>query len=175
MTTDRTLYPEGWDEGGPDDDDSADHPEDGQPAACRHCGAPIEACTDCEGTKHAVHSGAAIRWHACATRGTVAEAAEAPAVTGEAQEGRNLTTAQRAVHRDIERREAVSGRSEPRQTGHVTHDVRFYGALTGDLELPAIGMAARCEPCAWSASIEGGHTAGELVRLAEQHCGVVTA
>jgi hypothetical protein len=141
---------------------------------------------------------------------------DAPALTGDAQEGRNLTTAQRdepgpadgaaceaqthdsgygysytctlpAGHDWPEHiahgasdnvchrwpaepgprpslRENVSGRSEPRPSGDVKHDVRWYGSSNG--------IVANCKPCLWARTIEDAYTTGQLVRLAEQHCGV---
>jgi hypothetical protein len=55
-------------------------------------------------------------------------------------------------------------------TGPVQHDVRFYGRVRD--YGPAGGeIVARCEPCAWSVALEGGHSIADLTRLARQHAG----
>lgn len=77
---------------------------------------------------------------------------------------------QRAVHRDMARRDNDSGRDQPRpDTTPVTHDVRFWGNLND----PG-GLFVTCKPCDWAIGIQGGHIAGELLILTAQHSGLVT-
>ena len=67
--------------------------------------------------------------------------------------------------------ESVSGRSVLRYRGEpVPHDVRFY-ATNVDWPLTDPIITARCD-CGWSVTIDGGHTAGDLARLARQHAGI---
>ncbi len=49
------------------------------------------------------------------------------------------------------------------------HDVRFYGANSA---FDPHGLSARCDPCEWAVTIEGGHTLTELARLDAMHAGV---
>jgi hypothetical protein len=68
--------------------------------------------------------------------------------------------------------ESVSGRDQPRWTGDpVVHDVRFYGATRGTPGYRALSLVAECQPCHWRVTIDGGHTAADLTRLANQHAG----
>jgi hypothetical protein len=64
-------------------------------------------------------------------------------------------------------RRNIAGRDQPRNDTPVVHDVRFWGNLRDHK-----GIFAECAPCQWAAGLAGGHTAGELLRLAEQHCGI---
>ena len=61
----------------------------------------------------------------------------------------------------------MTGRSEPRQTEDVTHDVRFWGNLHAQGDL-----FAECDACHWSAGLLGGHTGPQLMDLVRQHEGV---
>ncbi len=57
---------------------------------------------------------------------------------------------------------AIGGRAEPRPVaGPVVHDVRFVGET----------ITAACGPCGWRVTLETGHTATELSRLAAEHAG----
>lgn len=57
---------------------------------------------------------------------------------------------------------AIGGRAEPRPVaGPVAHDVRFVSET----------IAAACRPCGWRVTLETGHTATELSRLAAEHAG----
>ena len=63
--------------------------------------------------------------------------------------------------------EAVSGRTILRYRGEpVPHSVMFYGSFAGD------GAVTAWCGCGWHTTLDGGHTAPELTRLARQHAGI---
>ena len=139
------------------------HPPSGQPVTCRHCGEPITRCEACAGNPEAVgDKTGAFGWihangqHLCPAAIAAGTADAEPADEG----GPGDDDAREPA--DPVNYENVSGRDQPRPAGDVTHDVRFGSSVTG--------IYAYCDPCEWSAHIDDGHTAGELVSLATQHC-----
>lgn len=66
--------------------------------------------------------------------------------------------------------EPVTGRTVLRYRGEpIIHDVRFYGShQSGYRPFP---LVAKCEPCGWITTIDGGHSAVDLALLAAQHAG----
>jgi hypothetical protein len=66
----------------------------------------------------------------------------------------------------------VSGRLEPREQpvpDGFRHDVRFYGASTG--QMGNLGLSVRCKPCDWRLYLDGGHDLPDLIELVRQHTG----